>query len=47
MASPHTSTTALAVIVAAAAVPIGLWAPGRDGRQLRPVRRTLPGRHRA
>ncbi|HKI39427.1 MAG TPA: hypothetical protein VKA66_03270 [Mycobacterium sp.] len=47
MASLHTSTTALAVIVAAAAVPIGLWAPGRDGRQLRPVRRTLPGRHRA
>jgi hypothetical protein len=34
----------MAVIVAAAAVLIALWAPGRDGRQLRPVRRLLDGR---
>jgi EmrB/QacA subfamily drug resistance transporter len=40
----NASTTAMAVIVAVAAVLIGLWAPGRDGRQLL-VRRT--GRHRA
>lgn len=39
MASMHASTTVRAVIVAIAAVLIGLWAPGRDGRQLRPVRR--------
>jgi hypothetical protein len=31
----------MAVMVAVAAVLIGLWAPGRDGRQLRPVRRIL------
>lgn len=47
MASLHASTTALAVIVAAAAVLIGLWAPGRDGRQLGPVRRVLARRHQA
>lgn len=35
----HASTIAMAAIVALAAVLIGLWAPGRDGRQLRPVRR--------
>jgi EmrB/QacA subfamily drug resistance transporter len=35
----HASTTVMAVIVAVAAVLIGLWAPGRDGRQLRVVRR--------
>lgn len=34
----HASTVALAVIVAIAAVLIGLWAPGRDGQQLRIVR---------
>jgi MFS family permease len=39
LTSMHASTTVLAVIVAVAAVVIGLWAPGRDGRQLRPVRR--------
>ena len=43
----HASTTVMAVIVAVAAVLIGLWAPGRDGRQLRPVRRMASGRHRA
>ncbi|MBO0864870.1 MAG: MFS transporter, partial [Mycobacterium sp.] len=35
----HASTMVIAVIVAVAAVLIGLWAPGRDGRQLRLVRR--------
>lgn len=39
----HASTIALAVIVAAAAVLIGFWAPGRDGRQLRLVRRIRGG----
>lgn len=34
----HSSTTAMAVISALAAVVIGLWAPGRDGRQLAVVR---------
>jgi EmrB/QacA subfamily drug resistance transporter len=43
MASMHASTTVLAVIVAIAAVLIGLWAPGRDGRQLGPVRRMVRG----
>jgi EmrB/QacA subfamily drug resistance transporter len=37
----HASTVTMAVMVAVAAVLIGLWAPGRDGRQLRPVRRIL------
>ncbi len=40
----HASTLAMAVIVAVAAVLIGLWAPGRDGRQLRVVRQLLSGR---
>ncbi|WP_245850194.1 MFS transporter [Mycobacterium angelicum] len=34
----HSSTTAMAVISAVAAVVIALWAPGRDGRQLAVVR---------
>jgi hypothetical protein len=34
----------MAVIVAVAAVLIGLWAPGREGMQLRFVRRTVSGR---
>jgi hypothetical protein len=37
----HDSTIVMAVIVAVAAVLIGLWAPGRDGRQLRVVGRVL------
>lgn len=41
LASMHASTTVLAVIVAIAAVVIGLWAPGRDGRQLKPLRRII------
>jgi predicted MFS family arabinose efflux permease len=39
----HSSLTALAVLIAVTAVLIALWAPGRDGRQLRVVRRL---RHR-
>lgn len=35
----HTSTTVMAVIVAVAAVLIGLWARGRDARQPGPVRK--------
>lgn len=42
----HASTMAMAVIVAVAAVAIGLWAPGRDGRQLRAMRWISAGRHR-
>ncbi|OBK45720.1 MFS transporter [Mycobacterium sp. 1081908.1] len=41
MTAMHASTTVLAVIVAVAAILIGLWAPGRDGRQLRLVRRAV------
>ncbi|OBF09493.1 MFS transporter [Mycobacterium sp. 852002-10029_SCH5224772] len=44
LASLHASTITMAAIVAGAAVAIGVWAPGRDGRQLRPVRRLLAGR---
>jgi hypothetical protein len=44
LTSMHASTTTLAAIVAVAAVVIGLWAPGRDGRQLSLVRRIVPGR---
>jgi EmrB/QacA subfamily drug resistance transporter len=40
----HASTIVMAVIVAVAAVLIGLWAPGRDGRQLRAIRRVVSGR---
>ncbi len=43
MTAMHASTTVLAVISTVAAVLIGLWAPGRDGRQLRLVRRILRG----
>lgn len=43
MTAMHASTTVLAVISTVAAILIGLWAPGRDGRQLRLVRRVLPG----
>ncbi|HEY0228809.1 MAG TPA: MFS transporter, partial [Mycobacterium sp.] len=39
----HASTIAMAVIVAVAAIVIGLWAPGRDGEQLRLVRRMRSG----
>ncbi|BBZ45821.1 MFS transporter [Mycobacterium parmense] len=42
----HASTMVMAVLVAVAAVAIGLWAPGRGGRQLRPVRRMLAGGRR-
>ncbi|WP_445166851.1 MFS transporter [Mycolicibacterium sp. Dal123E01] len=35
----QSSLTVLAILVAVAAVLIGLWAPGRDGRQLRLVRK--------
>jgi len=41
MTAMQASMTTMAVIVAAAAALIGLWAPGRDGRQLRLVRRMV------
>ena len=40
----HASLTVLAVIVAVSAVLIVLWAPGRDGQQLRLVRRIVSSR---
>lgn len=43
----HASTITMAVIVAVAAALIGFWAPGRDGRQLRPARRIRKARARA
>ncbi|KKC04905.1 MFS transporter [Mycobacterium nebraskense] len=45
LAALHASTITMAVIVALAAVLIAVWAPGRDGRQLRPVRGMLSRRH--
>jgi len=44
LAALHASTITMAMIVAVAAVLIGFWAPGRDGRQLRLVRRVRAGR---
>lgn len=41
LAALHASTITMAAIVAFAAVAIAVWAPGRDGRQLRAVRRML------
>lgn len=41
LTSMHASTTVLAVIVGITALPVGLWAPGRDGRQLRSIRRIV------
>ena len=40
----HASTITMAVIVGLAAVLIGLWAPGRDGEQLRLFKRVRAGR---
>jgi Major Facilitator Superfamily len=40
----HSSILVLGVLVAVSAVLIGLWAPGRDDQQLRPVRRLLDWR---
>ncbi|ORJ60868.1 MFS transporter [Mycobacterium simiae] len=40
----HASTIVMAVIVGVISVLIGLWAPGRDGKQLRLVRRVLARR---
>ena len=40
----HSSLLVLGVLVAASAVLIGLWAPGRDDQQLRPVRKLLARR---
>lgn len=44
LAALHASTITMAVIVAVAAMLVGIWAPGRDGRQLRPVRGLLARR---
>ncbi|MDT5065167.1 MAG: hypothetical protein QOK02_1322 [Mycobacterium sp.] len=40
-----TSLTVMAIVVVVAAVFVAIWSPGRDGRQLRIVRRL--GRHRS
>jgi EmrB/QacA subfamily drug resistance transporter len=39
LAAMHASTMAMAAIVGVAAIAIGVWAPGRDGRQLPAIRR--------
>ena len=39
------SLVAMATVLAVAAVLVGLWAPGRDGRQLRVVRRLVGTHH--
>jgi MFS family permease len=41
MTAMHASTIAMAVLAGVSAVLIGLWAPGRDGKQLRLVRRMV------
>ncbi len=40
----HSSLLVLGILIAVSAVLIGLWAPGRDDQQLRPVRRLLEWR---
>lgn len=40
----HSSLLVLGLVIAISAVVIGSWAPGRDGRQLRPVRHLLARR---
>ena len=40
----HSSLLVLAIVIAVSAVLIGLWAPGRDDQQLRPVRHLLARR---
>ena len=47
LAAMHASTIAMAAIVGVAAVAIGLWAPGRDGRQLPAIRRLRSRGNRA
>jgi EmrB/QacA subfamily drug resistance transporter len=42
----HSSLLVLAILIAVSAVLIGLWAPGRDDQQLRPVRNLLARRSR-
>ncbi len=37
----HSSLLVLGIVIAVSAVLIGLWAPGRDGQQLRPLRYLL------
>src|SRR6201996_4294418 len=44
LAAMHASTITMSVIVCIAAILIGLWAPGRNGQQLRAVRRILAWR---
>jgi EmrB/QacA subfamily drug resistance transporter len=40
----HSSLLVLGIVIAVSAVVIGLWAPGRDDQQLRPVRSLLARR---
>jgi hypothetical protein len=40
----HSSLLVLAILIAVSAVLIGLWAPGRDDQQLRPLRALLEWR---
>jgi hypothetical protein len=38
LAAMQSSLPAMAIIIAATAVLIGVWSPGRDGKQLRVIR---------
>ena len=40
----HTSLLVLVILIAVSAMLIALWAPGRDGQQLGPVRSLLARR---
>jgi hypothetical protein len=42
----HSSLSVLGILITVSAVLIGLWAPGRDDQQLRPVRYLLARRSR-
>jgi hypothetical protein len=41
----ESSLLVMGVIIAVAALVIGAWAPGRNGQQLRPVRRITSRGH--
>jgi MFS family permease len=47
MESMNSSLIALAVVLFVAATFVAVWAPGRDGQQIRFVRPRSPGRHRS
>lgn len=44
MQAMHSSLLMLGIVVLVSATVVAIWAPGRDGRQLRIVRRIVAGR---